>query len=122
MTLPKMPTISPPINAPATLSSPPSMTTAIAGKSSCDNVQSTLCTEPQTTPAATAVSPAIPQDTPIARSTEMPTDQLETWSSETARKRVPVRVRKKKVRSEERRVGKECKTRDWPKQAKERIA
>src|SRR5699024_12615651 len=97
MTLPKMPTISPPIKAPAMLSSPPSRTTATAGKSTRDNVQSTLCTEPQTTPAATAVSPAIPQDTPIARTTEMPTDHLETWSSETARKRVPIRVRKKKV-------------------------
>src|SRR5690625_5280246 len=89
-----MPTNRPPTKTPTTLSRPPRITTAMARNKSCDMVQSTPRTDPQTTPAATAEIPANPQEIPIARSTDMPTDQLETWSSDTARNLVPMRLRK----------------------------
>ena len=95
MTLPRMPTRRLPTSTPAIESSPPRMVTAMAGKSSVERVQSTPWTEPQSVAAATAAMPARPQEMPMARSTEMPTAQLETWSSETARSFVPSGVRKK---------------------------
>src|SRR5690606_3395714 len=92
----RTPMSSPPTTAPGTLSRPPTMT---AGKTRMPMVERPsvlkLVILPTTTPAATALTSAMPHDTAKIFRTLTPRDKAACWSSATARMATPSVLRLK---------------------------
>ena len=85
--------MSPPTIAPGTEVRPPSISTgnAFSATNAIENCTPSL--EPQMIPAASATSPATAQTMTQMWRSGMPTESAAWWSSATARKARPMRVR-----------------------------